>query len=136
MSRRRKREVTLSKVRAAVTNGSSILNDVDHRSAWMRRFRDLLHAHQSDLGGDECLSEGQRSLLRRAAMLEIQCELLEQKFANNDGVAGTKDLDLYARTSGNLRRLLESLGLHHGRRPRDVTPDPLEYAASYDQAAE
>jgi hypothetical protein len=121
MSRRNKIELNLRKVRSALTNGSSILNDVDHRTQWMRRFRDLLQAHTADLGGSELLSEGQRSMLRRAAMLEIQLEMLEQQFAANDGIASAKALDLYARTSGNLRRLIESLGLNMGRRPKDVT---------------
>jgi hypothetical protein len=49
------------------------------------------------------------------------------KFATA-GEASNEDLDLYARTAGNLRRLLEAIGLR--RRPRDVTPDPLDYAAS------
>jgi hypothetical protein len=120
MARRNKIELNLRKVRSALTNGSSILNDVDHRTQWMRRFRDLLQAHTADLGGSEMLSEGQRSMLRRAAMLEIQLEMLEQQFAANDGIASAKALDLYARTSGNLRRLIESLGLNAGRKPRDI----------------
>jgi hypothetical protein len=90
----------------------------------MRRFRDLLYAHESDLGGVEHLSEGQRSILRRAAMLELQCELYEEKFATNEGLASTLDLNMYQRTSNSLRRLLESLGLNRGRHARDVTPDP------------
>jgi hypothetical protein len=94
----------------------------------MRRLKDLLAAHYADAGGELLLSEGQRALIRRAAMLELQLEMLETKFAHNDGAASAKDLDLYGRTSGNLRRVLESLGLHRGRRARDVTPDPLEYA--------
>ena len=41
--------------------------------------------------------------------------------------ADPKDLELYQRTAGNLRRILESLGLQ--RRQRDVTPTITEYAA-------
>ena len=82
--------------------------------------RDLLAAHYSDAGGEDILSEGQCALIRRAAMLELQLEMLETKFANNEGAASAKDLDLYARTAGNLRRLIETLGLHHGRKAREV----------------
>ena len=53
-------------------------------------------------------------------------ERLEGKFAQA-GEASADDLDVYARISGNMRRLLESVGLQ--RRARDVTADPLEYAA-------
>jgi len=53
---------------------------------------------------------------------------METKFANNAGVASAKDLDLYGRTSGNLRRVIETLGLHQGRKARDLTPTIEEYA--------
>jgi hypothetical protein len=43
------------------------------------------------------------------------------------GEAQPDQLDLYQRTANSLRRLLEAIGLQ--RRSRDVTPDPLEYAA-------
>jgi hypothetical protein len=98
----------------------------------MRRLRDLIYTHEADLGGAEYLSEGQKALIRRVSMLEAQLEQMEAKFAANDGIAGAKDLDLYGRTSGNLRRLLESLGLHKGRVPRDITTlgDVLRSGAS------
>jgi hypothetical protein len=64
-----------------------------------------------------------------------ELEMLEAKFAAA-GQASERELDLYQRTAGNLRRLLESLGIQ--RRPRDVTPtlDPLEYARRHSEAAE
>ena len=77
-------------------------------------------AHESDLGGVDVLSEGQRTILRRIAMLELQLEMLETRFAENNGEASGKQLELYQRTAGALRRLLESLGLHEGRKARDV----------------
>jgi hypothetical protein len=43
------------------------------------------------------------------------------------GEAQPDQLDLYQRTANSLRRLLEAIGLQG--RPRDVTPDPLEYGA-------
>ena len=132
MAGRKRIDLSSSKVRSAITNGSLVLIDVDHRSSWMRRFRDLLHAHQNDMGGDDGLSEGQRAIIRRAAMLELQLELLETKFAENNGAATTHELESYQRASNSLRRLLESLGLHRGRRARDIAPvDPIEYARRY-----
>jgi hypothetical protein len=121
MGVRKRSALTASKLRSAITNGHAVLADTDHRTAWMRRVRDLLHAHAADLGGDDTMSEGQRAIMRRAVMLQVQCEMLEQKFAANGGSASAKDLDLYNRASANLKRLLESLGLHHGRKPRDIT---------------
>ena len=59
-----------------------------------------------------------------------RAERLESKFAS--GEASDRDLDLYQRASGNLRRLLESVGLQ--RRQRDVTPSLDQYiAARYGQ---
>ena len=123
---RKRTDLSLATVRSALSNGSSILQGVDHRGAWVRRFRDLIYIHEADLGGEDGLSGGQRSIIRRAAMLELQLEMMESKFADNDGVASAKQLDAYQRASGAMRRLLESLDLHNGRHARDVTPDATE----------
>jgi hypothetical protein len=86
----------------------------------MRRLRDLLLAHEADLGGRDLLSEGQRTIIRRATLLTVQCELMETKFAEADGLASNLDLDCYQRCCNTLRRLIESLGLNEGRKPRDL----------------
>jgi hypothetical protein len=123
---RKQSEVTPRKLRSAITNGSSVLNDVDHRSAWMRRLRDLIGLHMSDLGGDDNASEAERSLVRRAAMLELQLELMDQRIAQAGGEATSAQLADYQRATGALRRLLTSIGLQ--RRARDVTtPSITEY---------
>jgi hypothetical protein len=100
------------------------LPGVDGRSTWVRRLRDLIEAHVGDLGGDDRISEAERSIVRRAATLTVELERLEAKFAVA-GEAAPADLDLYQRTAGNLRRLLEAVGLE--RRQRDVTPDLRTY---------
>src|ERR1700731_3550829 len=106
--------------RSRLTNGTALLPDVDGRSAWVRRCRDLIELHLADLGGDDRVSESERSIVRRAAVIETELERLEATFAVA-GMAEPNALDLYSRTAGNLRRLLESVGLE--RRPRDVTPE-------------
>jgi hypothetical protein len=103
------------------------------RSTWARRCKELIADHLSDLGGESNTSTAERSIVRRAAVLTIALERLELGFATKGGEANAADLDLYQRTAGNLRRLLESVGLE--RRVRDVTPDPLEYARRYAEAA-
>lgn len=111
----------LSCLRSALTNGSALLPGLDHRGAWARRLRDLVNSHCADLGGQDALSSAEQALVRRAAMLCLQLELMESQFARNeDGQASSKQLDSYGRTVGNLRRVLETLGL--GRRAKDVTP--------------
>jgi uncharacterized small protein (DUF1192 family) len=112
--------------RSRVSNRSAVLPGVDGRSTWVRRLRDLISLHLSDLGGDDAVSEAERSIIRRIATLTVELERMEAEFAVA-GEARPDQLDLYQRTANSLRRLLEAIGLR--RRPRDVTPDPLEYAA-------
>jgi hypothetical protein len=119
------------KQRSRVTNGSSLLPGVDGRSAWVRRAKDIIASHISDLGGEDNTSAAERSLVRRAAILSVELERMEAQFAVA-GEADPEQLDLYGRTSGNLRRLLEAVGIH-GRRSRDVTPDPLTYAREHSE---
>jgi hypothetical protein len=110
------------------------LPGIDGRSVWVRRCKELIADHLADLGGEDNASIAERSLVRRASVLTVELERLEVKFALA-GAATDRDLDLYQRTAGNLRRLLEATGLR--RRARDVTPpDPLDYARSLTEAAE
>ena len=98
--------------RSAVTNGSQLFaKKIDHRSAWARRFRDLIQLHLSDLGGFEGCSESQVSLVRRAATLEIELERMEYEFARPDRTVGNRALDRYSMLTNTLRRLLTTLGL-------------------------
>ena len=119
-------DVPKPQARSRVSNGSAVLPGVDGRSTWVRRLRDLMGLHLSDLGGDDAVSEAERSIVRRVATLTVELERMEAGFAVA-GEAQPDQLDLYQRTANSLRRLLEAIGLQ--RRPRDVTPDPLEYAA-------
>jgi hypothetical protein len=119
------KRIALSQVafRSAVTNGTSLFVDsrLDQRSSMCRRLRDLIALHVQDLGGTDNVSEAEQRLVRRAAMLTLQLELMEQRWAaNEDEVVSPQALDAYQRMTGALRRVLESLGLK--RRARDVAP--------------
>lgn len=105
--------------RSRITNGSATLPDADGRSRWVRRLRDLIELHTADLGGDDAVSEAERSIIRRAATLTVELERMELDFAKADG-ADAGALLRYQTAANSLRRLLESVGLR--RRPRDVTP--------------
>lgn len=113
--------------RSRVTNGTALLSGVDGRSVWARRLRDLIESHVSDLGGNDAVTAAERSIVRRAATLTIELESMETVFAGAGG-ASPEALDLYGRTAGNLRRLLESVGLQ--RRARDITPDLRDYVSA------
>jgi hypothetical protein len=108
-----------------VTNGRELLPGIDGRSVWVRRCKDVIELHLADLPD---ATAAERSIVRRAAVLTTELERLEAKFAEA-GEASPFDLDLYQRTAGGLRRLLEAIGLE--RRLRDVTnPAPRSRAPS------
>jgi hypothetical protein len=116
--------VARKKGRSAMTNGA-ILPGVDGRSIWARRLRDLVALHVADLGGDQNISESERAIIRRAAVIICELERMERGFALGEGAPGIPDLETYQRMANTMRRLLEALGLQ--RRQRDVTPSLREY---------
>src|SRR5262249_26868921 len=72
--------------RSRVTNGKVILPAIDGRSTTARRYRDLIDQITNDLGGPQMVSEGQRQLIRRAAMLSAEAERLEALACRNERV--------------------------------------------------
>ena len=116
-------EGSKSRQRSRVTNGSALLPGVDGRSAWVRRCKDIIEAHLSDFGGEDNTSEAERSLIRRASVMTVELERMEARFAVA-GEASPDDLNLYQRMAGNLRRLLEAIGLQ--RRAKDVGPSLVD----------
>src|SRR5262245_38768040 len=109
-------------LRSAVTNGRKLFVEGDGNSAWSRRYRDLIAAFVSDLGGHDALSEAKLALIRRSAALALELEQMEGKLSQGDEI----NLDSYGRAASHLRRLLETLGVE--RKPKDVTPSLEEYA--------
>jgi hypothetical protein len=111
--------------RSRISNGSAVLPGVDGRSTWVRRLRDLIGLHLADLGGEDAVSEAERSIVRRIATLTVELERMEAGFAVA-GEAEPQQIDLYQRTANSLRRLLESIGIE--RRQRDVSPSLADIA--------
>ena len=100
--------------RSRVTNGSRSFVQGDGRSPWARRWRDLVELHVADLGGLAALSEAQRSLVKRAATIEMELEQVEGRLS----LGKAQDLATYATAAAHLRRLFETLGIE--RRARDM----------------
>ena len=126
MASNRKVVLSKSRVRSAVTNGSHVLNDVDHRIGEMRRLRDCVAASVSDLGGPDNVSHAERVLIGRASMLTVLVEMMEQGFARNRMKVTSVDLDQYQRAVSCLRRVLETLGLQRRAKPIPSLSDYLE----------
>jgi hypothetical protein len=53
----------------------------DGRTAWAKRWNDLVLTHANDLGGFDMLSEAQLSICRRAAAIECELESMEGKMS-------------------------------------------------------
>lgn len=120
--------INRTKTKAAITNGRTVLGkEIDGRSVAARRFKDVLEAFIADLGGESAgLSAGQQAIARRAATLAVECELMELRFTVNGG-AKPQEIEVYQRATNTLRRCLESLNIHRGRKARNVTPDLQTY---------
>jgi hypothetical protein len=110
-----------------ITSGRSLLpHGTDMNSVWSRRWSDLIRLFVEELGGDNIVSQAERSLVRRIATIQVACEKLEQEFADDDDTPIAK-LDQYQRLSNTLRRLLTTVGIK--RVPREV-PDLQDYIAN------
>lgn len=109
-------------LRSAMTNGNrAFAQGGDGRSAWVRRWKDLVELHMADVGDPETLTATQISLCRRAATLEIELEQLEANLSEGTEV----DLDRYGRLAGHLRRYLEVLAGQ--RQAKDVSNPVLDH---------
>jgi hypothetical protein len=98
------------------------LGNLDARTAAAKEARDLIARLTADLGGDEQLSAGERQLVQRAALTGAIAADAEARWVAGQPV----ELGDYLQAVNVQRRVLATLGLQ--RRPRDVTPDPLDYA--------
>jgi|SoiMethySBSTD1v2_1073268.scaffolds.fasta_scaffold49613_8 hypothetical protein len=100
--------------RSRVSNGKDLfVGGVDGRTAYARRYRDILAQLTSDAGGDP--SEAQAIIIRRATQLAVWCEMAEADAASGLSL----NVAEYCTATNTLRRLLLDLGLE--RRLRDIT---------------
>jgi hypothetical protein len=122
-NRRKRAPSRASMPRSAITSGRKLFDDGDPNSAWTRRFDDLLFAHISDISagqGADVLSAAQLTSLRQATAIEAELERLQSRLSRGEEV----DLEAFARVSGHLRRMWETLGIE--RKQRDVTTPTVE----------
>jgi hypothetical protein len=123
--------------RSAITNGSRLFMIAPSSASWARRMKDLLEAYVGHLGGPDAVTAPQHAVCRRISVLVTEMEILEHRFAKSGKGAKERDLDLYVRAAGCLRRLLECIGLR--QEARDITPNIIDYEAAdarIDQAIE
>jgi hypothetical protein len=98
----------------------------------------LIGLHIDDLGGESSVSESKKVLVRRAAMLTLQLELMERRFAQaENGEASGPQIDAYQRCTNTLRRTLEALGLERRAKIVELEEDDLarRFLLAYEAAS-
>ena len=93
----------------ALTCSSSRLIDA---ALWHADLRNIFNQIVSDLGGDDRLSEGQRQLARRIALMSMTCESMEAKSVGGESI----DLDQFGQLSDRIGRALQRLASNGCRR--------------------
>ena len=109
--------------RSRVTNGSELLPGVSGNAPLYRRYKDILAALVSDLGGAGQLSEACLQLCRRLAGHSCLAEAMEAKVVNGE----TIDLQEYALMTSNSVRVASRIGIE--RIARDISPPTLDQIA-------
>jgi hypothetical protein len=99
-------DLTIRKLRSAISNGSKLLPKGDHRLPHMRRLADLFNDTCADCGGHDVMSTGQ---LNHASQLELEAAQWP------DGVASPGQFRRFQTGVNTHRRLCESLGINRGR---------------------
>jgi hypothetical protein len=92
-----------------------LLSDLDGRRRSVARLRQVESQVFEDLGGEREMTEVQRQLARRTAMLSAVLEDAEARWATGEQF----DLPAYCVAANTLRRLAVTIGL--GRHARDVS---------------
>jgi hypothetical protein len=100
------------------------LGDLDGRTNAAKAAKALIADLESDLGGADRLSAGERVIVGRAAVSTAMIEDMEARWLSGRPL----DVAAYCALVNVQRRLLTTVGLQ--RRPRDVTPDLAAYVAA------
>jgi hypothetical protein len=98
-----------------------LLPGLDGRSSAARRFRDLVSAFITDMGGINQCSDIKLGLLRRLAAVTVQAEAVEARMINGEQV----DISTLCTLASTTVRLSQRLGLE--RVARDVGPTLADY---------
>ena len=115
-------------VRSRVTDGRKLVAGLDGRSGPARRYRDLCMSLADDLGGAAGLTEAQRALVRQAAAMIVQSEILQGAVLRGELI----DVEQLTRLANAATRILSRLGVKRER--RDPTPTLHEYLAATSEA--
>jgi hypothetical protein len=103
--------------------GALTIDALDRRCRPFKRYNSIRGAVLADMAGEANTTEVQRQLISKFATLALQLEAMESAALEGHEI----DVDLFARCSGHLRRIAETLGL---RRVQVSVPDLRTYLES------
>jgi hypothetical protein len=92
--------------RSAISNGKETLPNVDNRSGFVRRYKDIVSSIVTDLGGADMVPETKMQVVRRFAYLCCSAEQLEAKAAAGEPINGLE----HAQLSAAIGRLAAKIG--------------------------
>jgi len=98
-----------------------VLGRIDGRTMAALAFRKALDDFVGDLGGDENITRAELEIARRAAGLAVLAAAHEVSILAGKPI----DVPTYLNLINTQRHVLLALGL--SRRPKDITPNPIEY---------
>jgi hypothetical protein len=108
-----------------VTNGTSLLQGIDGRSASARRFRDLIRGYEAEFN---ITSKSDKAMIRTAAMLTLKGEEMQAAVVRGERADG----DDIVRIAGSVRRVLSNLKRRVDANAPTAQPSLHARLASYD----
>ena len=117
--------------RSAVSNRRRLFEGMDGRRSSARRFRDLIADYAREVfGREDNLTIAEVGLLRQAAALTIQAELMQAAVVRGEAVI----TDELIRTSSEVRRVLAALRRQHSHKSAPAGPTLSDYLATLHDA--
>jgi hypothetical protein len=107
--------------RSRVTNGNDLLPGIDGRSPTARRYRDIVAAVASDMGGADRLSEASLQLVRRFAAAACLAEAMEARLVSGEPI----NIAEHSLLASTLVRIAQRIGIN--RVPKNITPALSDY---------
>jgi hypothetical protein len=105
-------------------------DQIDGRTRARRQFDSIAEGIAEDLGGEAQLSTVQRHLVEAFAGAAVHMHDLNARLLLGESI----DIVAHSQAISTMVRIASRIGIE--RVPKDVTPDPLEYARERDEADE
>lgn len=115
------RKIRQSFGKSAVTNGTTILPDIDGRSKEARRFKDIASQIVTDQGGLELCAEARLQLIRRFSACCVMAEQMEANLASGKNI----NIVEHSMLTNAIVKVAARIGID--RRSRNIIPTLRDY---------